>query len=325
VAEALFSRFFLTDPHVHTAADGDHRFGNDAGGREPNPDFATKLIGAHADAGVEVIAVTDHNRVDWWPTLRDAGRRRGVVVFPGVEVNVNRCHLIAIWDANKDGYEFATRFVTTLFRPGLNPYVNGSPRSISDRSIEAVLEDIHTHHGLVLAPHSTAKEIGIFGPKVCSNSRELTQGDRIAAFDVFGNKGADVLKNPKAEFQDEPPRWFMSGDVRGWEDVGRRAVWLKLGARPTLEGIRQAFLATATRVRFREAQRVDWGRVKGISFAQSVAPAWPRLTSIRIAGGFHDEFNVALAPGLNAVIGGKGRSEERRVGEGCRSRWSPYH
>ena len=24
-------------------------------------------------------------------------------------------------------------------------------------------------------------------------------------------------------------------------------------------------------------------------------------------------------------LGGKGRSEERRVGKECRSRWSPYH
>ena len=33
----------------------------------------------------------------------------------------------------------------------------------------------------------------------------------------------------------------------------------------------------------------------------------------------------ALAGGLASVISGDGRSEERRVGKECRSRWSPYH
>ena len=33
---------------------------------------------------------------------------------------------------------------------------------------------------------------------------------------------------------------------------------------------------------------------------------------------------VALGLGLGALAGG-GRSEERRVGKECRSRWSPYH
>src|SRR2546427_4258712 len=34
---------------------------------------------------------------------------------------------------------------------------------------------------------------------------------------------------------------------------------------------------------------------------------------------------VASAASASAVEGGKSRSEERRVGKECRSRWSPYH
>ncbi len=312
MVEPLFSRFFLTDLHVHTAGDANHRYGAEAGPRDPNSTFAERLIAAHSDAGVEVIAVTDHNRVDWWPMLREAGRKQGIVVFPGVEINVNRCHLIVLWEADKPGYAMAERFVSTLFKPGISPYLNGAPRSLT-KSIEAVLEDVRSHRGLVLAPHATARDIGIFGPKVCSNSSELTQGDLIAAFDVFGNPGADVLVNPAAEFQLEPPRWFLSGDVRSWESVGTRAVWLKLGARPTLEGLRQAFLAPITRIRFPEQHRSDWGRVRGIQFTASPSPSWSRLTSLRIEGGFHDKFDVALAPGLNAIIGGKGTGKSALI------------
>ena len=32
-----------------------------------------------------------------------------------------------------------------------------------------------------------------------------------------------------------------------------------------------------------------------------------------------------LADTVKVTLGPKGRSEERRVGKECRSRWSPYH
>ena len=49
-------------------------------------------------------------------------------------------------------------------------------------------------------------------------------------------------------------------------------------------------------------------------------------TSIRIAG---DEMTEAIIQYFkrkyNLLIGENTRSEERRVGKECRSRWSPYH
>src|SRR2546427_245521 len=39
----------------------------------------------------------------------------------------------------------------------------------------------------------------------------------------------------------------------------------------------------------------------------------------------HQLGQLAKAPFLVAAVGGLARSEERRVGKECRSRWSPYH
>ena len=45
------------------------------------------------------------------------------------------------------------------------------------------------------------------------------------------------------------------------------------------------------------------------------------------AAGMERKGNVLSFPmqGLVVLDGGKWRSEERRVGKECRSRWSPYH
>ena len=41
--------------------------------------------------------------------------------------------------------------------------------------------------------------------------------------------------------------------------------------------------------------------------------------------GFTRAKNAVNTMGMNLVIYPVGRSEERRVGKECRSRWSPYH
>src|SRR5215510_16268166 len=63
---------------------------------------------------------------------------------------------------------------------------------------------------------------------------------------------------------------------------------------------------------------------------------WPRdwssdvcSSDLAVSAGTGDNMGAALGLGLEpgeiAVSVGTSRSEERRVGKECRSRWSPYH
>jgi predicted nuclease with TOPRIM domain len=307
-----YSRFYLCDLQVHTPADHQQRYG-DVGGRDPNASFAEKLMRAHASAGVSVIAVTDHNRVDWYPVLRAAGEPLGVTVFPGLEFSVNGCHLIAIWDCTDKGYRLAQQFLSKLFPPGVEPLTDTGPRVVTRGQVLEIAEEVVEHHGLVVAPHATMKSNGVFAKGVCSNSADVAQSEFVAAFDVCGSKSADVLKNPRAQFRNSAPRWFISGDTRALDDVGKRAVYLKLGATPTLEGLRQAFLAPATRVRFPSALHKDWGHVQDIQFFDGPLPTWSRLTRLHVQGGLHDGFDTEFGPGLNAIIGGKGTGKSALI------------
>lgn len=147
-----YSRFFLCDLQVHTPADARQGYG-DAGGREPNTAFAKRLTDAHAEAGVQVIAVSDHNRVDWYPALRAAGEDVGVFVFPALEFSVNRCHLLAIWDRTLEGYELAQRFLSSLWAPGEKAFApNGDPRPVSRGQVLELARDAVDHKAIVLAP-----------------------------------------------------------------------------------------------------------------------------------------------------------------------------
>lgn len=301
-----YSRYFLADLQVHTPADSQHAYG-DWGGKEPNPDFAKRLVATCRERGLSVVAVTDHNRVDWYPCLRDEGDKHGVYVFPGVEVSVNRCHLLVVWDRTVEGFNLANQFLASCWAPGAPRFKeNGDPLPVTEGQVLNVAQRAVRHKGLVLAPHSTQRAIGFFANGVCTNRSEVIRKNVIAGFDIHGNVAADVLKNPASEFSDLPVAWFISGDTRSFEDVGRRACYLKLGAEPSLEGLRQAFLMPETRIRLPESLRETWSHVVGVRFLPTPTPTWPRITSVRIDGGFHDGLEFELAPGLNAIIGGKG-------------------
>src|SRR5207244_1556880 len=144
-----------------------------------------------------------------------AGRQYGVTVFPGIEFNVNKCHLMAIWDCTADGHRCGQQFLSYLFPPGRpalterrepNPTLAGSPLDLAKTAVE-------TFGALVLAPHSTAKNIGLFASNVCNTSDQVAQSGYVAGFDVWGQEGADVLRNPRSQFGDHAPAWFVSGDV----------------------------------------------------------------------------------------------------------------
>src|SRR5256885_6691293 len=70
------------------------------------------------------------------------------------------------------------------------------------------------------------------------------------------------------------------------------------------------------------------GRYELFSHSGDVRLTVPRETSAQLtvrtwSGGVDSEFPVTLKPGEHSI--GSARSEERRVGKECRSRWSPYH
>jgi ABC-type lipoprotein export system ATPase subunit len=308
-----YSRFHLADLQVHTPADLDHEYGPEWG-PAPDPAFAERLVGRCREAGVTVIAITDHNRLDWYPVMRDAGARGGVFVFPGLEISVNGCHLLAVWEAGDLGQELARRFLAALWPPAESPFdAGGRPRVVSRGQVAEVARLAVEHQAVVLAPHCTAPKSGLFGPGVCRNADEVARSGLIAGFDVHGSTSADVLVNPRRQFGDVRPAWFLSGDIRRWDGVGERATYLKMGERPTLEGLRQAFWVAETRIRLPQRLQARWGHVKGLRFLAEPRPEWPRLTHVRVEGGFHDGLDLDLAPGLNAVIGGKGTGKSTLI------------
>lgn len=306
-----YSRFYLTDLQVHSHKDKNQEYG-DYHGRDGQ--FAADLIAAHLEAGVHVIAPTDHLSTEMWPLIYEAGQREGVRVFPGFEASIHHCHLLFIWESDERGYELATQFRDRLF--GLTEELtddSGGYRTVK-KSVRDVLPEAQEVGALVIAPHSTKAKMGFFASGVVVAPEDIIREGGISGFDVHPRPVHGAVTGPQRYFgEGVVPPWLLTTDTRSFSEVGERAVYMKLGSPPTVESIKQALLAPETRVRFQEAHRDKWGRVPHLRFAESCDPSWPRIERVVVEGGLHDGLDVEFGPGLNAIIGGKGTGKSALV------------
>src|SRR2546427_10760260 len=78
-------------------------------------------------------------------------------------------------------------------------------------------------------------------------------------------------------------------------------------------------------VELKKARRVSVGRYLTFVF-ENRETVWFQIQEMVRAERIVDEVKIAEEVGVyNTLLPGPGRSEERRVGKECRSRWSPYH
>ena len=85
-----WARFWAVDLHVHTPASGDAKA----------EDFGTaaNVVRKAIDAGLDAIAVTDHNTVAWCASMAEAAAATDLVVLPGFELSTPQGHLLGIWE-----------------------------------------------------------------------------------------------------------------------------------------------------------------------------------------------------------------------------------
>lgn len=86
-------RYRKLDLHLHTPASHDF---------EDKDVTPKQVVQAAIDAGLDGIAVTDHNTGAWVDEVKDAAHGTGLVVFPGVEIScaggTGGIHVIALFD-----------------------------------------------------------------------------------------------------------------------------------------------------------------------------------------------------------------------------------
>lgn len=263
-------------------------------------DYNAAIVEACLDEGIDVVAVTDHYRVDTSKGLLDAGTAAGLRVFPGFEA------------VSKDGVHFLC-----LFEPGTS--LQAIERKIGDCGVHELTAGSPPgdYDALELLARARGWKTACIAAHVASDGgllRKLSGQSRIKAWkspDLFGvalpgpvdDAPGDllpILRNQNPDYRrDRLPAVTNAKDVCSPEDLksSGASCWIKM-SEVSIEGLRQAFLDPDSRIRLASDP-------EPVERTEIVALRWD--------GGFLDGEALHLNDNLNVLIGGRGAGKSTVV------------
>jgi DNA repair ATPase RecN len=307
------ARWWKFDLHTHTPASTDYGKGPDQVALRQIT--STDWLLGYMRAGIDCVAVTDHNSGEWIAQLQHAlgelestqhEEFRPLHIFPGVEITANGgVHILAILDSTKTATDVAQLLGAVNFHGS-----RGASDAAADSSPIQVVEAIAQSGGLPVLAHVDGAG-GAFKVLNGSTLAPLMDSPQLFAMEVC----APTLGKPDL-YRQRKLVWaeVLGSDAHhpngapGQRWPGSHFTWVKM-ATPSLEGLRLALLDG-----------------NGVSIRRSDGPepafdplALPEnfIESIEIANarymGRGTAQQVEFSPWFNALIGGRGTGKSTVV------------
>ena len=239
------SRWWKFDFHTHTPASKDYGKGNNqASLMQIRPkDWLLNFM----RAGIDCVAITDHNSADWIDQLKEAyigleqeqaSDFRPLHLFPGVELTANgNIHILAIFDTDKKATDVSALFGAVGFHGE-----RGASDAAANASPIEVVQAICAEGGIPILAH-VDRPSGAW--KLSGNTiKPLFECDDLFAMEVVdvSSKKPDLYRQHKLAWSEilGSDSHHPSGDV-GNRFPGSHYTWVKMET-PSLEGLRSALL-----------------------------------------------------------------------------------
>jgi len=190
---------FACDLHIHSTL-------SPCGSLDMSPRV---IVEKAREAGLDIIAVTDHNMTENTPYVREAGQRSGLVVLAGMEVQTREeIHLIAIFDDYETAHDMQL-MIYDLLPPVANDVefwgdqvvvdcedniVRSEERLLINSagiSVENAVSWIKSHGGLAIASHidsptfSIISQLGFIPEDIPFDALEIRDREKAGSFLPF--------------------------------------------------------------------------------------------------------------------------------------------
>ncbi len=196
-----------------------------------------QVVEAALAAGLEIIAVTDHNTVEAVDDVRQAASKNGLYVFPGIELSTKGGHVIAIFELDTS----VERLEDFLDYVGVTREGWGDA-AITNGEAGEVLQKIGEWGGISIAAHIDRWPSGF-----------LETGEpRRVKISIHSNKYLGALEITVAQskglwntggVRGYPKKYacIQGSDAHALDEIGRRPVYIDM-ERVSLQALRLAFL-----------------------------------------------------------------------------------
>lgn len=283
------AKFRKADLHVHTPASKD--MGRNWRGASPRDvvDFALA-------AKLDIIAITDHNTIDWCDSVREAASDTQLHVLPGTEISTRHGHLLAIFDEATDVDDIRNLLIQADFTR--DRY--GSLDAASPLGMDVLAEKIEEMGGIAIPAHVNGPK-GLMSFPIADERRRVASSSAIRAFEITDPNRRSEYEEAATSDIDRRIACVMGSDCRSPSSsshelnaIGTRFTELKM-EEVSVYGIRQALIDPRMRVRFP---------------GDTVTSPVNTIDGVLVNGGFLDSQKLRFSDNLTCMIGdtGSGKS-----------------
>lgn len=320
------ARWFKCDLHLHTPVSQCFL------DQQVTP---SEWVQACIDAGLNCVAVTDHNTGAWIDQIKEAAKGKDLVIFPGVEItcDTSKIHLLLLFDTEKTSQDIEDFLIACgITRPMFAAAEAHSPKTVvdiakmaNDAGALVIPAHIDEFNGLAYeASKASLKEfvkmpfihaVQFVHPEYLdSNLQVINNQDLLQTINNYYGKttpvigendiknGYDGIKIAKQAgmrlltFSDNPDSTTPS--KHGLFGIGTRYSWVKMDGNPTLEGLRQAFMMPERTCNCFESESVPY----------KLPDLWIKSINFKNTTLTRNNslFQVQFNPQLTTIIGGRG-------------------
>jgi len=277
------ARMWAVDLHTHTPGSQDANT-EDYGS-------AADIVAAAATAGLDAIAITDHNTTSWCDAVRAAAADTELVVLPGVEITTTEGHLLGIWEEGSD----TSVIEDVLVQLGIKTADHGKLDTATKSGIAEAARHVAEAGGVAIAAHVEKNRGMLTCISVGEHRKRTLLEPSLSAVEVVNLSAREAVRNKLGgertlAFVQGSDTWDTSLSRHALSGIGARRTWVK-ASRPDLVGLKHALEDPDLRLRLG---------------TPPPAVAYPIVQSVELIGGFLNGQKVELCPDLNCLLGGTG-------------------
>ena len=306
------AHYYHCDLQVHSPRDRQWT-GSDHVAEAERMAYATKLVGACREKGLNAIAITDHHDMAFIPFVTRAALAetdakgaplptdQRLVVFPGIELTLAvPCQAILILDADFEENRFAAVLTALAINPApdMDAKTAETERLENIQSLKALKEKLDEHVWLrdryIVFPNVTGEgKFSLLRNGMMAKYKEMPFVGGYVDGSLSSLKGGplNILSGKDKAWGNKRIACIQTSDNRREDhaNLGKHTSWVKW-AKPTAEALRQACLAQESRIAH------DQPRLPPIV-----------ISSISVSNSqFLGPIDLVFNPQYNALIGGRG-------------------
>lgn len=260
----------------------------------------TELVKAAADAGIDLIAITDHQSFDYYDAVAMAAASAApkLTVLPGIEITSHEgVHVLAILPEDYTT-ESCTRLLGWLEIQG-----DGDTKQASTRNLGEIFQKTREEGGIIVVPHPFTQGIGMLdSARKISTKLEWLESGHVGLVQIneekvkhigWDKEGNWINRYVLASASDDDViaskyclAPFNRTDAHGLNEVPDNCSWFRM-SEPSIEGLKQVACEPRTRIsRTEPPPGTDWV-----------------ILGLRVKGGYCDGQVFRFNAGLNCFVG----------------------